>query len=141
MTVSRDVVYDLLPGYFAGDLSADSRALVDNALAADAEFAAMARRFERLRRHPQASASDATSQEANALSRARRAAQRRGEFRGLGVAYAIATVAVLAAGAFGFRTDRALIIAAAFGVTATLCGAGWYLAGRRPEWFGESRFW
>jgi hypothetical protein len=33
MNVTRDVIYDLLPGYFSGDLSPDTRALVDEFLA------------------------------------------------------------------------------------------------------------
>ena len=39
MNVTRDVIYDLLPGYFAGDLSPDTRVLVDEFLAQDPEFA------------------------------------------------------------------------------------------------------
>jgi hypothetical protein len=45
MTVTRDVIYDLLPSYFAGDASADSRALVQEFFASDPEFARMAQRF------------------------------------------------------------------------------------------------
>ena len=30
MKITRDVVYDLLPGYFAGEASADTRALMTN---------------------------------------------------------------------------------------------------------------
>ena len=33
MKITRDVIYDLLPGYFAGEVSADTRALVDEFLA------------------------------------------------------------------------------------------------------------
>lgn len=43
MTVSRDVVLDLLPLYLSGEASADSRALVDACLAADPALARLVR--------------------------------------------------------------------------------------------------
>lgn len=42
MTVSRDVLKDLLPIYVSGEASDDTRALVDAAIAADPEIAALA---------------------------------------------------------------------------------------------------
>ena len=45
MTVTRDVIYDLLPSYFAGDASDDTRTLVDEFFATDPEFGRMAQRF------------------------------------------------------------------------------------------------
>ena len=48
MKITRDVVYDLLPGYFAGEVSADTRALIDEFLVPDPEFARMTSRFKRL---------------------------------------------------------------------------------------------
>lgn len=48
MRVTRDVIYDLLPSYFAGDVSDDTRALVDAYFASDPEFARMATRFQSL---------------------------------------------------------------------------------------------
>ena len=48
MTVTRDVIYDLLPSYFAGDASVDTRRLVDEFFASDPEFARMAERFSKL---------------------------------------------------------------------------------------------
>jgi ferric-dicitrate binding protein FerR (iron transport regulator) len=142
MTISRDVVFDLLPSYFAGELSADSRALVDEWLRADPEFAAMADRFRRLLRQAPATPPGpaAAPTEADTLSRARAAAQRRGEFRGLTVAYAVATVVLVAVALARYRSDRAYVIAAAFGATAAVCGAGWFAAGKRPEWFAGPRW-
>ena len=145
MTVTRDVVYDLLPAYFAGDASPDSRALVESFLQSDVEFAAMAGRFRRLlaQATPGGTRPESAGDEARTLSRARTAARRRGEFRGLTIGYALATLALLAVGLSGFREDRALIIAAAFAATAAICGAGWYLVDRRPawldQWLGDSR--
>jgi anti-sigma factor RsiW len=48
MTVSRDVIYDLLPAYFSGDASGDTRVLVEEYLATDPELKKMAERFGRL---------------------------------------------------------------------------------------------
>ena len=45
MNVTRDVIYDLLPSYFAGDASDDSRALIEAFFASDPEFGRMAQRF------------------------------------------------------------------------------------------------
>jgi ferric-dicitrate binding protein FerR (iron transport regulator) len=142
-SVSKDVVYDLLPGYFAGDLSPDSKALVEEWLRTDPEFAAMADRFKRLigQHGPARRGDDAARAEAETLSRARTAARRQGEFRGLAFAYALAALLLVGAGLTGFRPSRAYTIASAFGVTAVLCAAGWHYARKHPEWFGDSRFW
>lgn len=134
MTVTRDVVYDLLPAYFAGDLSADSRRLVEAWLRDDPEFAAMAARFERVLAQASAAPRGTGDDEARTLSRARTAARCRGEFRGLAIGYALATIALIAAGLAGYAEGRAFVIAAVVGGTAVLCGAGAYLSDRRPGW-------
>jgi len=41
------VIFDLLPAYFAGEASADTRALVEDFFATDPEFGRMAARFHR----------------------------------------------------------------------------------------------
>lgn len=48
MKVTREVIYDLLPGYFAGDVSDDTRALVEEYFVSDPEFGRMAARFKTL---------------------------------------------------------------------------------------------
>lgn len=48
MHVTRDVIYDLLPAYFAGDVSDDTRALIEAFFATDPEFGRMAERFRKL---------------------------------------------------------------------------------------------
>ena len=48
MNVTRDVVYDLLPSYFAGEASHDTRMLIEEFFASDPEFGRMAERFGRL---------------------------------------------------------------------------------------------
>lgn len=46
MNVTREVIYDLLPGYFSGDISADTRALVEEFLRNDPEFSKMMERVK-----------------------------------------------------------------------------------------------
>jgi anti-sigma factor RsiW len=46
MNVTREVVYDLLPAYFAGEASAETRALVEEFFTTDPEFGRMAARFQ-----------------------------------------------------------------------------------------------
>ena len=48
MTVTRDVILDLLPLYFAGQVSADTKTLVDEFLQTDPDFARMSQRFDTL---------------------------------------------------------------------------------------------
>ena len=48
MNVTRDVIYDLLPTYFAGDASMDTRSLVEEFFRSDPEFGRMAERFGKL---------------------------------------------------------------------------------------------
>ena len=48
MKVTREVIYDLLPAYFAGEVSDDTRVLVEEYFASDPEFGRMAARFKTL---------------------------------------------------------------------------------------------
>ena len=52
MRITRDVVTDLLPLYASGEASADSRALVDEYLRSDPEFAAMVHATEEQQTDP-----------------------------------------------------------------------------------------
>lgn len=95
MNVTRDVIYDLLPGYFSGDISPDTRALVDEFLRQDPEFARM---MDRVRgaygdRRPAASASFAGDREA--FERARDWLHQRSELRGYVVAFGLAAFLLL----------------------------------------------
>jgi predicted anti-sigma-YlaC factor YlaD len=53
MKVTRNVIYDLLPAYFAGEVSADTRALIEEFLETDPDLRLMADRF-RLQMHDRA---------------------------------------------------------------------------------------
>ena len=48
MKITRDVIYDLLPAYFANEVTADTRALIEEFFGTDPEFGRMAGRFRAL---------------------------------------------------------------------------------------------
>jgi anti-sigma factor RsiW len=80
MKVTRDVIYDLLPAYFAGDASDDTRALVEAYFETDPEFGRMATRFHAIadRQHKGSGATadpDATDRERETFCYAREAAE------------------------------------------------------------------
>jgi len=70
--VTREVIYDLLPAYFAGDASDDTRALIEAYFETDPEFARMASRFQSLiaERPGPGAAADARERETFACARA-----------------------------------------------------------------------
>ena len=71
MKITRDVIYDLLPAYFAGEVSADTRALIDEFLTADPEFSRMTARFQRLFEERGTTDAGEVSAERTRLERAR----------------------------------------------------------------------
>jgi len=80
MKVTRDVIYDLLPAYFAGDASEDTRALVEAYFETDPEFGRMATRFHTIadRQHKGSGGvadPDATARERETFCYARAAAE------------------------------------------------------------------
>jgi hypothetical protein len=78
MKVTRDVIYDLLPAYFAGDVSDDTRALVEEYFESDPEFGRMAARFKTLvgERQPKSSSEvDEIERERKTFQTARAAAE------------------------------------------------------------------
>ena len=79
MNVTREVVTDLLPLYESGDASADTRALVDQFLKSDPEFAQLVQAL-RTRREPvpATSASPGPDVEREAVTRTRKALRRKG---------------------------------------------------------------
>lgn len=97
MTVTRDVVLDLLPLYLAGEASADSRALVDAFLASDPQLARIARDGHAEPGRPPA-ADDAQARAS--LSRTHRLLQRR-QF-----AFGWALALTLMPFSFAFTGDR-----------------------------------
>src|SRR5205823_2975860 len=52
MKITRDIIGDLLPAYLSGEASADTRALVDEAAAGDAEIARLVESARQARSEP-----------------------------------------------------------------------------------------
>ena len=75
MKVTREVIYDLLPSYFAGDASDDTRALVEAYFETDPEFARMASRFQTIVGERQRPGAAAAARERETFHCARAAAE------------------------------------------------------------------
>ena len=90
MNVTREVITDLLPLYFSGEASADTRALVDEFFRQDPEFAHLARRMGDVR---QKLVRDVPPPEAGvekqALQKTRDMVQTRNAWLGIAIAYTI----------------------------------------------------
>jgi anti-sigma factor RsiW len=136
MKVTRDVIYDLLPGYFAGEISPDTRSLVDEFLEQDPEFSKMMARFRTVFRDPQPAASARATGGGNPgerdekaiFERARAYLHKRSELRGyvIGFGLAMLFVLIIALRAQGSAIPF-LAIAAAFGLTAFISGLQLFL--------------
>jgi anti-sigma factor RsiW len=112
MTVTRDVIYDLLPAYFAGEASGDTKTLVEGFFATDPEFGRMAERFRTLHRDlsdegtEAATAADEREAFNRAMQRVRR--QKAASMWTSGAAVAFA-VAALTPYTFGLRHPGNLV--------------------------------
>jgi len=126
MKITRDVIYDLLPAYFAGDVSADTRALIDEFLVTDPEFARMTSRFQRLFDERAANGGE-RGQERKELERARGRAERRQISRAFAIAYSLAAVFPLAMDLLRGQPfqGKSLVISAVFAVVAFASTIGW----------------
>src|SRR4029077_14609636 len=94
MKITRDVIYDLLPAYFAGDVSADTRSLIEEFFVTDAAFGRMASRFKTLLEEKGARAQPETdaAREREAFDRTREAADLRVKARAAAFVWASAGV-------------------------------------------------
>ena len=92
MKVTRDVIYDLLPGYFSGDISPDTRVLVDEFLEQDPEFRRMMERFRTMFGEARGGLAPSVARPAEKVTfeRARAVLHKRSELRGYTVAFGIA---------------------------------------------------
>ena len=77
MKITRDVIYDLLPAYFANEVTADTRVLVEEFFESDPEFGRMAGRFRALleEKRGNGEAETESAREREAFDRARMAAE------------------------------------------------------------------
>lgn len=126
MKVTRDVIYDLLPGYFSGEISPDTRALVDEFLQQDPEFSKMLARFRTVFKEAPA---PAVRGEQEVFQRVRGHLQKRSELRGYVVGFSLAAmfvVIVIIARGLEMGGGR-WAIALAFAVTAIIAAIQLYL--------------
>ena len=90
MTITRDIVLDLLPLYAAGEASADTRAAVDTFAATDATVAALLRALQQAPRLADAADIEApASLERAAINRTRTIIRRRAWTLGLAIAFTL----------------------------------------------------
>jgi len=134
MKITRDVIYDLLPAYFAGEVSADTRAIIDEFLATDAEFARMTARFQRLfKERGAADGGGIVAAERGRLEHARSRAERRQVSAGLAVGYTLAAMLPLAIDLLRGQglQGKSLIISTVFAAVALVSATIWLVV-RRP---------
>jgi hypothetical protein len=132
MTVTRDVILDLLPLYFAGQVSADTKTLVDEFLRTDPDFARMSQRFDTLLK-AHGTPADGGAAERRAFERTRRLLKTRNHTIGMAVAYSLLPFA------FMFQNGHVTwimmrdkpSIAAAFAFTALACWVAAWIINRR----------
>ena len=139
MNVTREVIYDLLPAYFAGDASPDTRKLVEDFFATDPEFGRMAARFQTVAER--ARQSDTASVEAERERQSFRRVRARLGLRyaavgwalGAALAFFIAMVTV-ADGRSGWQ-HPGIIIGLVF---SSMAGATWIVSYREDaQWWYE----
>jgi hypothetical protein len=119
MKITREVIYDLLPGYFAEEVSADTRALIDEFLATDPEFARMTTRFRRLFDERASGTGDVTL-ERERFKRVRSLAEARQISAAFALAYTLAALFPLALDLFNRQAFRpgSLVLSTVFGAIA-----------------------
>ena len=134
MKITRDVITDLLPAYLSGEASADTRAMVEEFLKSDPEFAQQARSAQRPDLLRAAPVSLPPGQERIALARTKSLLRRR--------TWLLALALFFTAFPFSFvaESERGLVWmmlrdfpagAAASGVLALLCWAGYVMTHHR----------
>ena len=132
MTVTRDVILDLLPLYFAGQVSGDTRKLVDEFLQTDPDFARMSRRFDTLLKDG-GSVPEPSASERRTFERTRRLLRYRNQTIGVAIAFSLMPFAF---GFHGGQVDWILlrdkpVVAVTWLLTGLVCWIAAYVIGRR----------
>jgi hypothetical protein len=134
MTVTRDVILDLLPLYFAGEVSADTRALVDEFLRTDPDFARMSQRFDALLKE-RGTPAERDAGERRAFEQTRMLLRYRNQTIGLAIGYSLLPFAFLMRQGrieWIMMRDRPTM-AAAFALAALACWLAAYIINRRAR--------
>ena len=125
MKITRDVIYDLLPGYFAGEVSADTRALIDEFLETDPEFARMTARFHRLFEERASGSVDVTPEREH-IERARKRAEALQICAAFAVAFGLAAIFPHVMDLLRERPfPGSFFLSAVFGTVAFASAIGW----------------
>jgi hypothetical protein len=132
MTITRDVILDLLPLYFAGQVSADTKKLVDEFLQTDPDFSRMSQRFDTLLKN-QGTVPEPEASERRVFERTRLLLRYRNQTIGLAVAFSLMPFAF---GIRGGHVDWILLrdkpaIAVAWLLTGIACWIAAYVLGKR----------
>jgi hypothetical protein len=133
MTVTRDVVLDLLPLYFAGEVSADTRTLVEEFLRTDPDFARMSQRFDTLLK--QHDRPDPDPVERRAFERTRMLVRYRNQCIGVAIGFSLFPFAFTVGrdGVKWMLMREQPVIAIAWGLTGLACWIAAYVIGRRAR--------
>jgi hypothetical protein len=134
MTITRDVILDLLPLYFAGQVSADTKTLVDEFLRTDPDFARMSQRFDTLLKD-RGTPPDDSAAERRAFERTRMLLKYRNQTIGMAVAYSLLPFAFLFQNGhitWILMRDKPAV-AAAFAATALACWVAAWIINRRSH--------
>jgi len=134
MTITRDVILDLLPLYFAGQVSADTRTLVDEFLKTDPDFARMSQRFDAVLKE-QGGVPEAAGTERRAFERTRMLLRYRNQTIGVAIAFSLMPFA------FTFHEGQIdwiflqdqQVVAATWLLTGIACWIAAYVIGRRAN--------
>jgi len=134
MTVTRDVILDLLPLYFAGDASSDTKKLVDEFLRTDPDFARMSKRFDAVLKDKGAVPEPAAA-ERRAFERTRMLLRYRNQTIGLAIAFSLMPFAF---GFHGGQIDWILLrdkpaVGVAWLAVGIACWIAAYVIGRRAN--------
>jgi anti-sigma factor RsiW len=131
MKITREVIYDLLPAYFAGEVSADTRALIDEFLTTDPEFARMTERFHKLLEE-RASKLGVITPERERLERARQRAEARQISGAFTVAFGLAALFPHVRDYLtGHPFPGTPFLSLVFGIIAFGSAIGWFIARNR----------
>jgi hypothetical protein len=128
MTISRNVIIDLLPLYVAGEASAESRRLVDEFVREDPSLAALLRVLQRDRPEDGRTDGPPVDLERAAVNRTRVMIRRRSWTLGLAIFLTLAPLtSVYSGGQLMFFVLRDVPVSAALWVGAAYC---WWLHSR-----------